>query len=243
MNGHEGDERWREDLAVYMLGALDPGEAAELERHLRGCERCRAEMRWLEPAVRSLPEAVERREPPRALRDSLMAEVRADARQAAAERRVAERPAAAERGWLPSWLGSRGLRWAGGLAVAALLIAAIAGYEVGKDGGAGGGGAETTLSSRQPSGIEATMVREGDGGTLRLANVDQLPPQKVLEAWVRREGRVEAVPALFVPDSEGRATTTIGDMRGVDTVMVTEEPQGGSKTPTSEPIVTIRVPQ
>ncbi len=36
--------RWKEDLAAYMLGALEPDEAAELERHLEGCERCRAEM-------------------------------------------------------------------------------------------------------------------------------------------------------------------------------------------------------
>ena len=58
--------RWREDLAAYMLGALERDEAAEFERHLEGCERCREEMRWLEPAVQTLPEAVERQEPPRA---------------------------------------------------------------------------------------------------------------------------------------------------------------------------------
>ena len=44
-----------------MLGALEPGEAAELERHAEDCERCRAEMRWLTPAVEALPESVERR--------------------------------------------------------------------------------------------------------------------------------------------------------------------------------------
>ena len=123
-----------------------------------------------------------------------------------------------------------------------LLVAGVAGYELGKTG-SGGGEEATTFVSRQPDGITVRMVREGDGGTLRLANVDQLPPDRVLEAWVRREGKVEAVPALFVPDRGGRASTQIEDMRGVDTVMVTEEPRGGSTEPTSEPIVTMAVPQ
>ncbi len=65
----------------------------------------------------------------------------------------------------------------------------------------------------------------------------------MLEAWVEREGQVEAVPALFVPDRNGHAETTIADMSGVETVMVTEEPQGGSETPTGEPIMTMAVPQ
>ena len=47
--------------------------------------------------------------------------------------------------------------------------------------------------------------------------------------------------ALFVPDHEGRAQTAIGDMGGVDLVMVTTEPQGGSRSPTSSPIVTVAI--
>ena len=55
--------RWSEDLAAYLLGALERDEAEALERHLEGCERCREEMRWLRPAVQTLPESVERAEP------------------------------------------------------------------------------------------------------------------------------------------------------------------------------------
>jgi len=63
----------------------------------------------------------------------------------------------------------------------------------------------------------------------------------VLEAWVQREGEVEAVPALFVPNDEGNASTVIEDMDGVEVVMVTHEPKGGSETPTSDPIVAMKV--
>ena len=228
--------RWSEDLAAYMLGALQPGEAATVERHLAECERCREEMRWLTPAVQSLPEAVERQQPPRRLRESLMAEVRADARRAQGE------GAGERRSRLPDWLRGRSLRFATGFAVVALVVAAVAGYEIGK-GGSGEGGGASTLYSRQAGGITVKMVREGRGGTLKLAHVHQPAPGKVLEAWVRREGEVEPVRALFVPDRAGRASTTIADMHGVDTVMVTEEPQGGSEEPTSPPIVTMSVPQ
>lgn len=220
--------RWSEDLAAFMLGALDGDEAAEFERHLEGCERCREEMSWLEPAVQTLPEAVERQEPPRQLRAALMAEVRDDAREATAQPAPARR-----RGWL--------LKPAMGFAVVALLVAGVVGYEVGNGGSDGGGGASTL--ERQVGSLTVKMVQEGDSGTLQLSGVDQLPPDKVLEAWVQREGEVEAVPALFVPNSDGQAETRIADMNGVEVVMVTEEPQGGSEAPTSKPIMTMSVSQ
>jgi len=233
MNGNDHN-RWSEDLAAYMLGALEPRETVEFERHLEGCERCQGEMRWLQPALHSLPESVERQEPPPRLRQALMAEVRADAGEEGDERR----------GFLPGWLREgfriRGLRIATGFAVIAFAIAAVAGYEIGKGGSEDEGKAATLVT--QEHGITVKMVREGQGGTLHLAKLHQLPPDKVLEAWVRREGKVEAVPALLVPDRKGQAETTIADMSGVDTVMVTEEPQGGSETPTGEAIVTMTVP-
>jgi anti-sigma-K factor RskA len=225
-------KRWSEDLAAYVLGALEPDEAAALERHMEGCERCREGMRWLQPAVHTLPESVARQEPPKQLRQSLMAEVRADAR------REGHSPEPSR--WR-SLLATRGLRVATGFALVALVAAAAVGYEVGQGGS--GEGASSTVVSRQPDGITVKMVSAGDGGKLHLSGVGQLPPDKVLEAWVEREGQVEAVPALFVPDRKGQAETTIEDLSGVKTVMVTKEPSGGSETPTGEPIVTMSVPQ
>lgn len=227
-------KRWSEDLAAYMLGALEADEAAALERHMEGCERCREEMRWLEPAVHTLPESVARQEPPKQLRQSLMAEVRADAR--------AEGGSPSPSRWRSLW-ATRGLRVATGFAVVALVAAAVVGYEVGNGGGSDGESPGSTVVSRQPGGITVKMVSEGEGGKIHLSGVEPLPSDKVLEAWVEREGKVEAVPALFVPDRNGQAETTIDDMTGVKTVMVTKEPSGGSETPTGEPIVTMSVPQ
>jgi anti-sigma-K factor RskA len=239
-------ERWNEDLAAYMLGALEPERAAELERHAEGCEHCRAEIRWLTPALDALPESVERLEPPRQLRSRLMAEVHADAGQGAraGDDSRAGRFGVVERA--SSWLrdlssGPMGLRPVAGVAVAVLVVAAVAGFAIGGGIGSGEGGGATTIPAGHAPGVTARMINEGDSGTLHLANVRQLPNDRVLEAWVQRDGEVKPVRALFVPDREGRASTELPDMRGVEVVMVTTEPPGGSRSPTSAPIVTIPI--
>jgi anti-sigma-K factor RskA len=246
-------ERWSEELAAYLLGALEPDEMATFERHAEGCERCRAEARWLMPAMQALPESSERLQPPPELRERLMAEVRADLASsesgAAEERAGGGEDGRARGGWRQRlgalWRGEgpRGLRPAVGLAALLLVVAAVAGYVVGGGSSSPSGGPPNTVVSGQAPGIVATMVREGEGGSLHLKNVKPIPDGKVLEAWVQRGGKVEPVPALFAPNREGRATTMVANMDGVETVMVTVEPSGGTKAPTSVPIVTVPISQ
>jgi anti-sigma-K factor RskA len=241
MSGNE-HERWSEDVAAYMLGALAPEEAAEFERHAEDCERCRSEMRWLTAAVEVLPEAVERQAPPPELRQRLLAEVGADARAAGVEP-AAEGGTRRRLGGRFSVSGGGSLEWrrVGWLAAMALVVVALGGYAIGSSGGGGGGGSTEAFISGTAPGVTAEVVREGDSGEIHLASVASLPPGRVLEAWVRRDGEVEPVKALFVPNGEGDATTTLGSMKGVDLVMVTTEPTGGSKAPTSAPIAEIPV--
>lgn len=228
---NDNHDRRSEDLAAYLFGALEPEEAADFEHHTRRCERCREELRRLAPAMRALPEAVERHEPPPGLRKRLLAEVREDARRAGGERA----------GVLGPSRGRLRAHWRPLAALAALLLiaAAIVGLAVGGSG-SGGGGASKFVSGHAP-GVVATVVREGEHGRLRLRDVPAMPPDRVLEAWVRRGGKVEPVPTLFVPDGEGKASTRLGDLRDVDLVMVTAEPPGGSKAPTSAPIVSVPI--
>jgi len=233
---------WFDQLAGYALGALEPEEAAEVEAHLADCERCQAHLRWLEPAVAVLPESVERQEPPKRVRENVMAEVRADAKRAQAESAESEGFRLRD-GWLGKLRSSAyGWKPAVALATLALLVVAFAGYEIGSNGGESGGSEAPIARSGQAPGVVAEMIPEGEGGKLKLTNVEQVPDDRVLEAWVQREGEVEAVPDLFVPNHEGRASTTIEDMDGVEIVMVTHEPEGGSATPTSDPIVTMPIP-
>jgi anti-sigma-K factor RskA len=235
---NETHDRWSEDLAAYMLGALEPEAVEEFERHAKDCERCSSELRWLAPAVGALPEAVARHEPPPRLRAQLMAEVRADARAAGTAR---ESGAAGLRSRFQAWRhGSGSFAWKplAGLAAVVLIAAAVAGYEVGSGEGGGGGSPRSVVAT-----ANARVVSENGTGKIHLTDVSSLPENRVLEAWVRRDGEVEPVKALFVPDREGNATTTLGSMRGVDLVMVTTEPAGGSAAPTSAPIAEVAIPQ
>jgi anti-sigma factor RsiW len=237
-------ERWSEDVAAYLLGALEPEEAVQLEHHAEDCERCQAEIRWMTPAVDALPESVERLEPPRELRERMMAEVRFDAEPTEAS---AAEPAAGIFGRASNWLrelgsGPMGLRPVVGFAAAVLVVAAVAGFAIGGGIGSDSGRTSTVRTGRAP-GITAQVVSSDSGGTLHLANVKQIPDSRVLEAWVQRDGEVEPVEALFVPDRKGQASTELPDMDGVEVVMVTTEPKGGSRSPTSSSIVTIAIPQ
>lgn len=227
MSANEHDRRL-EEVAAFALGALDPARLDDFREHLDDCKRCQEELRWLEPAVRALPEGVEQQSPPPRLKARLMEEVRADVDAAAPGRSFGE------------WL--RGVRLGGltwkpltGLAVVILIVAGGIGYAV----GTGSGDNVRTIEREQQSGIVAEVVTEDGQGELRLTGVEQLPRGKVLEAWVQRGEAVEPVQTLFTPDAEGNAETTIGDMNGVSVVMVTREPQGGTKMPTTEPFVEV----
>jgi hypothetical protein len=200
-----------------------------LERHVAGCPECEEELRRLRPAVQVLPETVERVEAPAALRARLTEQVRSEAEgsQAAPAARLSARR-------------RFGLRPLAALATLALVLAAIGGYAI-RDSGSGGARTTTVHTGHSP-GVTAEMVSEGETGTLRLANLHQLPAGKVLQAWVQRGKQVVSAKALFVPNSDGTATATIDGMNGVSTVMVTAEPRGGSAQPTSAPIVSVAIP-
>jgi anti-sigma-K factor RskA len=244
MNAHEHDSRL-EEVAAYAIGGLDPDRVEELERHLADCKRCQEELRWLSPAVQALPEAVERQAPAPELKQRLMAEVRADVAAEAKRAKAAERRERAEqRGGLGEWLsGLRvgGLTWKplAGMALAILVIAGGVGFAVGTGGGPG---AHTTeVPAVADNGVGAKVITENGKGELHLTGVGQLPKGRILEAWVEREGAIEAVPALFAPDEAGRASTMIESMKNVTAVLVTREPAGGSKQPTTEPFVVVPI--
>jgi anti-sigma-K factor RskA len=235
--------RWRADLAAYMLGALEPAENEDMERHLEACERCRDEIRWLQPAIDLIPESVEQLEPPPALRARLLAEVRSDAVELGTDSEPATgwdaRRSAPPR---PRRRGLRGflLRPAAALTAVALIAAVIGGYALG--GGGDGAGTTTTNTVAQGGAVQATLERSGDSGTLQLTGLPEAPMGKVYQAWVQTGNRIEP-SSVFDVRHDGSASTAIPhQLSGADMVMVSLEPRGGSKQPTSKPLVTVDLP-
>jgi anti-sigma-K factor RskA len=236
MSAVDEHRRWRADLAAYLLGSLEAEETEALEGHLEACERCRDELRWLQPAIDTIGESVPQLEPPPGLRARLMAEVRSDAAElSGAAAPESGQPAAPKR----RSLGFRGFFWRPvvALTAVALIGAVIAGY--GLRGGGENVGTTTTRTVAEGGTVKASLERSGDSGTLQMTGLRQLPMSKVYQAWVQRNHRI--VPSsLFDARRNGTASAAMPhQLNGADMVMVTVEPRGGSKQPSSSPLVTI----
>jgi anti-sigma factor RsiW len=103
---------YNDAIAESLDGALDPARQRALERHVEGCEVCRAlvaDLRTIQAAAFTL----DRHEPPRHVRETLRARIANEAP-----------PTVPSRLW--SWPPSRAA-WAGWAAAAALVLATLVG--------------------------------------------------------------------------------------------------------------------
>jgi hypothetical protein len=90
--------------------------------------------------------------------------------------------------------------------------------------------------------VRATLRVASGRGTLQIAKLPQTEPGKVYEVWVKRSGAAQPTDALFTVSNGGTATVGVpGSMKGVKVVMVTAEPEGGSRVPTSAPVLVAKL--
>jgi anti-sigma-K factor RskA len=216
-----------DDVAPYLLGALDREDAERFERHLAGCELCQADVARLRPVIEALPATTEEVEPPRALRRRVMADVKRDA----AERRRAARPARERR---PAWL-----RPVPALAAACVLLVAGIGVGIGLSGDA----SRTVDGQVAIAGASAELRIDDGDGRLQVAGVPSPREDRVWQVWLVRDGGPpQPTDALFTTDHAGNASVGVpGDLDDVDRVLVSEEPRGGSRSPTTPPKIDIRL--
>jgi anti-sigma-K factor RskA len=221
-------DRYREDLAPYALGALPDREAAEVRDHLDRCDACRRHLRWLQPAVDLLPRTVTQLEPPPRLRRRLMSAVRGEARRTRASPEPRRRRWAAL-AWRPATAAAAG---------AFLVAGAAGGYLLHEADGANAPGSVTTVRATPGSELAATLERSDGTAILRMSHVPRLSGGRVYEAWVQRGGTVQP-SSVFLPGPGHSAAAAVPGAEGADAVMVTAEPRGGSRQPTSRPIARI----
>lgn len=108
-------EHVTDDLELYALGALRPGEADRVTAHLAACPACREELAEIASVVSVLPDMVPLREPPAGLKERILSAAAAD--QAAGARTASPRR---ETAWtfrpVRRWIGI------GALAAAAVVL-------------------------------------------------------------------------------------------------------------------------
>ena len=75
--------------------------------------------------------------------------------------------------------------------------------------------------------------------TLRVRGLPAPPQGKVYEVWLLRRGAAAPSPtdALFSVSTRGSGRVALPSVRGVEQVLVTAEPDGGSQAPTSQPFI------
>jgi anti-sigma factor RsiW len=222
------------DLAGYLLGTLDPGEAVAFEAHLATCPECRQELAALE----GIPALLEQATPPVELPPGLRERTFAAVERAAEAEAQAGAGAAAAGGARTARPGARrSLRW---LAVAAAaLVLLVGGLAAGirlfrpspgttfalaaPDGGAGRG---TAHVHRTRAGLVVDLT------------VEHLPPNDaghVYECWfvgpndtLQNQDRISA--GTFTVGSDGKASVHMiaaADLARFPRMGVTLEPNDG----------------
>lgn len=210
-----------EDAAAYVLGALEPAEADAFRRHIAECDACREEVAAYEQITHALPTSSPQEQVPRDLRRRVLKEVRATPKAAAAPVRVA-----APRSWRPL------AAWGGALAAAAVVVILAVVLS------SGGSGTRTIQASAGSAELRIT----GGHADLIVHRLPELPAGRIYQMWVQRgNGRPLPTGTLFSVTSGGSAAVGVpGKLSGDSTVMVTQEPAGGTPAPTSAPLIVAR---
>jgi anti-sigma factor RsiW len=249
-----GDDRAGDvhaDAALYAVDALEPGERAAFELHLRGCAACREEVAAFGEVGAHLAGAVAEPPPP-ALRENVLAAVRGTRQESRPEDRAEHRAA-------PVSLAQRRRprrRWLAAAAAAVLLPgAALGGWAVG-----------TQTEQREQQLLAQEQDRQNrllsaPDVTTRQLEVDGHPATLVLSA---QEDAALFVASDLAGPGEGReyqlwlvqGETPVpdvhfgggqvqvwldGDIDRAAGVAMTVEPAGGSETPTLPVLATAEI--
>jgi anti-sigma-K factor RskA len=234
---HPGCEHL-DDAASYALGALPDSEHASFVAHLSTCATCREEVAALQVVVSSLPATVHPMPAPADLKHRVMGTVAREAREQEAAQRISS-PAARRSprrvlrrpSWRPALVGV--------LAAGAVVLAVLLAFS-----GGGGGSGRTQVFRAEVTVPRATASVTVNGGhaALQVADLPQSPRGHIYELWIERAGAPQPTDALFTVSESGSATVGVpGNIKGVTAVMVTSEPLGGSKVPTTTPIIRARL--
>jgi anti-sigma-K factor RskA len=253
----------------YVLNAMDAKEREEFEAQLAGSEELRNEVTELTDTAVLLGLAVDPVTPSPALKQNIMARLSQTPQLAREETPVralravpalADEPVPAVVPPLRETNAKAQLRWyrrpAVAITAAAAAVLLIAGGVVGTNVAIQGANtsqqADALASITSASDVQRSVSKVATGGTVTLVyslhlkksaligkGLAVLPNDKTYELWYISSAGTPTAAGTFESDGKSTLQVLTGDMTLGDTVGVTVEPAGGSKAPTTKPIVAI----
>jgi anti-sigma-K factor RskA len=237
-------ERFEDLKDSYVLGALPEEERLEFERYLVEHPELQAEVEDLGTVAGLLALSPREQEPPPELRRRIMEVVEAEA----------SHPDTSRRSWLAGLREAVGVRDLA-LAAAALLVVGLFSWSMLLQGEVRDLQGRVQSLQSQPSGPQ--MIALGGAGTKQGAraklvtlnsdravlvaeNMPSVPEGKTYQIWVIK-GDTPQPSGLFDPRGESVAAVVENPVEGADAVAVTVEPEGGSKKPTTDPMLVGKV--
>lgn len=219
------------DAAPFVLDALEPAEARAFAQHVESCAVCRDEVAALAPVLDVLSASVPRHDVSDALRRRVMEAVRAEPRTSSARPRPRRR-------WRPHAAPTLAGALAASLALGIALVIALA---IGAGPGVLGSGRAPARVIQASIG-HAQLRIAGGHGELIVDHLPPAPPNRIYELWLQRGSGKPAPSTLFAVTSRGTAVLGVpGDLARVTRVLVTVEPSGGSRVPTTPAVIAARV--
>jgi anti-sigma factor RsiW len=224
--------------AGYALDALDAEERRAYEAHLAGCEHCQQELESFWTTTEALAVAASGPEPTAALRDRILADVRAEPPQNVIPFEPPRRRVAPVLGAVAAVAAVVALAvglWASDLSsqlddTRAALERAQANAQILVDPAA------QTVALQAG---EGRLVVDPDGqAVLVLDGLAEAPAGKTYEMWIAPGGDIGAAnPAGLFAGGDGTAVERVeGAVEPGDVVAVTIEAAGGVDAPTTQPI-------
>lgn len=222
-------------IGAYLVDAVDDIERAEVERHLTECADCAEEARSLAPVTEALAVGAATRMPP-GLRDEVLARARTTTQLT--PRATTRRNAPTQRRAVPWWSA------AAAVAAVALAAAGIGWWPSDDDEGAIATDVMMVTSAPDAHSMDlgwasghVVMSAQLDAVAVMGAGAPAPDDGMAYQAWFEMsDGTVMAGPT-FAPDVDGGfMTMTYADCDDIATILITQEPRGGSAAPTSSPL-------
>lgn len=219
-------------IAAYAIGAVPEEEIPAIRAHILACEECFAAAEAFTATAAFLSEMIEPVALPQGFEDRVM-------------QQVAERAPAAvkKRGWL-SWARLRGPLLAGAaVVVAALLVVSGVSFQDSLERQRQYEQVVAALvqdrdafTMKGAGGAEAVVASTPEGSVLVAVDLGEAPQNRDYQLWLMKEGVPVPADTFDVSDSVVVVESS-RDLTGFDGAAVTVEPEGGSKAPTTNPVL------